>query len=171
VGTWYLTEEMLWFFKKLKSRKQNARFLFITVDKPSTIRRIALNIGISESDIIITRARRHQVPLYLALSHLSVFFIKPVFSKIASSPTKQAEIMSMGIPMICNGGVGDTDLIFSDGEAGYIIEDFTDAEYEKAVVHVDALLQKDPLQIRRKAIKLFNLEDGARSYHNIYTQV
>jgi len=43
------------------------------------------------------------------LSNASLFFIKPVWSKKASSPTKLAELMGLGIPVFSNSGVGDVD--------------------------------------------------------------
>ncbi|MBW6480179.1 MAG: glycosyltransferase [Bacteroidales bacterium] len=171
VGTWYLLDEMLLFFKKLKSRFPDARFLFISGDEPSHIKRKAGETGIDPDDIIVARASRENVPAYLSLSDASIFFIKPVFSKKASSPTKQAEIMSMGIPVICNSGVGDTDLIFAGNDVGLVLKDFSETVMERGIGELDGLLKLDPVQIRNKAIKLFNLDDGVEKYHSIYNTI
>ena len=171
VGTWYLLDEMLLFFKKLKTKFPDARFLFISGDEPSRVKRKASETGINPDDIIVAKASRENVPAYLSLSGASVFFIKPVFSKKASSPTKQAEIMSMGIPAICNSGVGDTDLIFSGNDAGLVLKNFSETEMERGVKELDKILQLDPVQIRNKAIRLFSLDDGVEKYHTIYSQI
>ncbi len=171
VGTWYLLDEMLLFFKKLKTRFPDARFLFISGDNPSDIKTKAAEAGIDPLDIIVERVAREAVPSYLLISDASVFFIKPVFSKKASSPTKQAEIMSMGIPVICNSGVGDTEKIFSDNGAGLVLKDFSETEMERGVKELDKILQLDPVQIRNKAIRLFSLDDGVEKYHTIYTEI
>jgi glycosyltransferase involved in cell wall biosynthesis len=171
VGTWYLLDEMLLFFKKLKTKFPDARFLFISGDDPSHIKRIASENGIDPDDIIIAKAARENVPAYLSLSNASIFFIKPVFSKKASSPTKQAEIMSMGIPVICNSGVGDTDKIFSDNDAGLVLKDFSETEMERVISEMDKILKLDPTQIRNKAVKLFSLDDGVEKYHKIYSDI
>jgi hypothetical protein len=63
--------------------------------------------GIDAKDILVEPATRQQVPLFLSLSNWSIFFIKDAYSKKASSPTKQGEIMAMGIPIVCN-DIGDT---------------------------------------------------------------
>lgn len=168
VGTWYMTDEMLLFFKKLLEHKPNARFLFISGDEPHQILSKAQNLQIDSTRITIARATRSQVPLYLSLSAISIFFIRPVFSKKASSPTKQAEILSMGIPLICNTGIGDTDMIFSDEKAGLVLNGFSDEEFEMAILKIDVLLKLDPVQIREKAIQYFNLEDGVKTYEFIY---
>jgi glycosyltransferase involved in cell wall biosynthesis len=170
-GTWYMTDEMLLFFKKMLLRYSNARFLFISGDQPDFIHSRARLHGIAEDRIIIDRAPRNLVPLYLSLSTASIFFIRPVFSKKASSPTKQAEIMSMGIPLICNAGVGDTDMLFSDEQAGLVLKDFSDGEMENAINRMDFILAIDPAVIRQKAVRFFNLEDGIDAYNEIYHRI
>ena len=63
----------------------------------------------------------HEVPLFMSLFTCSIFFILPAYSKKASSPTKQGELMSMGIPLICNDGVGDTGDIVRKYNAGCVV--------------------------------------------------
>jgi hypothetical protein len=41
----------------------------------------------------------------------------PSFSKQASSPTKLAEYLAMGLPCECNSGVGDVDRIMAEVES------------------------------------------------------
>jgi hypothetical protein len=170
-GTWYMTDEMLLFFKKMLLKYSNARFLFISGDQPDFIHARARFHGIAEDRVVIVRAPRNLVPLYLSLSTASIFFIRPVFSKKASSPTKQAEIMSMGIPLICNAGVGDTDMLFSDEQAGLVLKDFSDHEIESAINRMDAILAIDPAVIREKAVQFFNLQDGVDAYNGIYHRI
>ena len=171
LGTWYMIDEMLIFFKKLLILYPQAKFLFISGDDPNYIKIKARKLQIEEERIIFSKALREEVPAYLMLSTLSMFFIKPVFSKKASSPTKQAEIMSMGIPVVCNSGVGDTDLIFAGNDVGLVLKDFSEAELERVVRELDKILNLDPVQIRNKAIQLFNLDQGVEKYHTIYSEI
>jgi len=64
------------------------------------------------------------VPIVVSISDFSIFFILPLYSKMSSSPTKKGEIMSMGIPVICNTGIGDTDDIANKYDADYIVHKF-----------------------------------------------
>lgn len=171
IGTWYMTAEMMAFFRRLTIKFPDARFLFITGDNPDRIFDYAQKAGIDVSAIKIARAERNEVPLYLSLSDISLFFIKPVFSKKASSPTKQAEIMSMGIPIITNTGIGDTDGILNETGAGIIVQDFSDEAYDKAIGKISAQLRKSPQSIRQGAIKYFDLEAGIEKYHEIYKRL
>jgi glycosyltransferase involved in cell wall biosynthesis len=167
-GTWYLTDEMLQFFTVVQQKYRNSVFLFISGDDPEFIKKKALQHHIEERRILVKKARREDVPLYLLLCSLSVYFIKPVFSKRASSPTKQAEIMSMGIPVVCNAGIGDSAMIMNEDKAGMMINGFSDDEYTRAVEGIENLLNLDPQKLREIALKFFNLEDGIDKYHQIY---
>src|SRR5438552_13503857 len=102
-----MDDEMMNFFAAMKTKIPGAIFLFITHDNHEKILRMAASKGIAADDIRIQSASRNEVTLYLSVSDWSIFFIKDVYSKKASSPTKQAEIMAMGIPIICN-DIGDT---------------------------------------------------------------
>ncbi|HRH67206.1 MAG TPA: glycosyltransferase, partial [Bacteroidia bacterium] len=93
VGTWYMLDEMLDFFKQLTGRYPNAKFLFITHEHKELILKKSNERNIPEDKLIIYKANHDEVPTYLSLSHLSIFFIKPVYSKIASSPAKMGEIL------------------------------------------------------------------------------
>ena len=111
------------------------------------------------------------VPAYLLLSDLSVFFIKQVFSKKASSPTKQAEIMSMGLPLVCNDGVGDTSFIFQNNTYGYVMPDCSETAMDNAIAQIDKIKAIDPAKIRGRALELFSLEDGVNIYNSIYNEL
>ena len=128
-----MLSEMLDYFKVLKKQNSNARFLFVTGEKPENIFDQAQKKGILEQDIIITSCVHQKVPLNISIFDSSIFFIRPTYSKMASSPTKQGEIMAMGIPLVCNFGVGDTDEIVTNYEAGSVINVFDDNQYLLAI--------------------------------------
>ena len=67
--------------------------------------------GLAQNKLIVKQGKRYEVPVLLSFSNYALFFIKPCYSKISSSPTKHGEIMAMGIPVITNRGVGDVEEI------------------------------------------------------------
>jgi glycosyltransferase involved in cell wall biosynthesis len=168
VGTWYMLDEMLLFFKKLQQQIPEFKFLFITRDEHARIREHARALGI-ESSIIIQAADRYEIPALLSVCQFSVFFILPAYSKIASSPTKQGEIMAMGIPVICNSGVGDTDQIIRNYNSGYVIEDWKLDDCVDAIKNHTPEFSKD--QIRDGACDYFSLESGVEKYARIYRRL
>lgn len=171
VGTWYLPDEMLGFFKRLLVKKPEAKFLFITGDNPSEILDQAEKLNIPKDKFIIRKASRKEVPYYILLSKFSLFFIQPLFSKKGSSPTKHGEILGMGIPVVCNSGVGDVERIVRDTQSGLLVDKFEDAEYDKVISQVDSLLQTTPEKLRTAAEKYYSLEEGVKKYLAVYNRL
>jgi len=171
VGTWYMLPEMLDFFKQLLPQKPEAVFLFISGEAPEFIRSEALAKGIDPNKIIIQKAAREEVPTLISLSDASIFFIKPVYSKKASSPTKQGELMAMGVPVICNTNVGDTDYVVEKYGAGVLVNDFSASEYQRVIDQLPQLAQTDPQKLRKGANEYFSLEGGIENYYRIYQRL
>jgi glycosyltransferase involved in cell wall biosynthesis len=167
LGGWYLVKEMLDFFSELKKTIPGAKFLFITQDPSPIIFKAAIESGVDEKDIIIQPASRNEVPLYLALGDRSIFFIKDAYSKRASSPTKQGEIMAMGIPLICN-DIGDTGKIVEASKAGTLVREFSNAGYKQAIDQLQPLQQINKEQIRAAAFEYYDLEKGVQRYLEVY---
>ena len=67
-------------------------------------------MGLEKNNFVIRYAQRNDVPTLIKASDAGVSFIKPAYSKMASSPTKLGELLSMGIPVICN-DIGDVEKI------------------------------------------------------------
>lgn len=167
IGTWYLLDEMLNFFKAFDEQLPHARFLFITPDDPIKITERATHYDIDHSKIVTIKGSRKDMPALISLSDYSIFFIKPAYSKKASSPTKQGEIMRLGIPIICNDKVGDTSFIINKYHAGIILTSFNDKAYKMAVSKLlDTQFTRE--KIIEGAFDIYNLQTGIRQYENIY---
>lgn len=171
IGTWYLLDEMLDFFKILLEKRPNSKFLFITTDKPETILNPAKGKGISADLIIISPAKREEVPTFLSLANVAIFFIQPVFSKSGSSPTKHGEMLGMGLPVIANSGVGDVDSIIEDTNSGILVKKFATEAYEKAVDQIDELLKIPTKTLQAAAQKYYSLEEGIKRYNAVYESI
>lgn len=171
IGTWYMLDEMLDFFRILLRSKPNALLLFITPDKSGPIIDSALERGITIDRLAVISGQRNEVPTLLSLGHLSLFFIKPVFSKQGSSPTKHGEILGMGIPVICNAGVGDVDDIIEATQSGIVVKEFNATSYQKAINHIDEYLAKDKQVFRDAAEKVYSLKEGVENYTKVYKTI
>ena len=168
IGTWYLLDEMLDFFHVLLKNRPNSKFLFITTDNPDTILPKAQSKGIPTERIIISPAKREEVPTFLSLANAAIFFIQPVFSKSGSSPTKHGEMLGMGLPVIANSGVGDVDRIIEDTNSGILVQEFTNEAYERAVDQIDELLKIPVSTLQDAAKKYYSLEEGVKRYDAVY---
>ena len=168
IGTWYMLPEMLDFFKTLRTKDSSWKFLIVSGEVPETIYSKASEKEIEQESLIITSCLHKEVPKYISLFDLSVFFIRPSFSKQASSPTKQGELMAMGIPIVCNAGVGDTDLVIEKYKAGAVLEETNPSEYEAFSFPVSTF-NKEQTVIGAK--EFYGLENGVNTYFNIYTEL
>jgi glycosyltransferase involved in cell wall biosynthesis len=171
VGTWYMLPEMMEFFKELLRERPTAKFLFITHDDPAMIRDEAERAGVPASRVVISPASREDVPTFLSLAQLAIFFIKPVFSKSGSSPTKHGEMLGMGLPVIANSGVGDVDSIITSTGTGLLVKDFSDEEYEEVIRQIDSVLSIPTESLTSAACQFYSLEDGVGRYDGIYRRV
>ena len=171
IGTWYMADEMMHFFKFLKDSRPNARFLFISRDNPQIIHALCDKYGVARDCITVEPADRENVPAMIALGNVSLFFIKPVFSKKASSPTKLAELLGMGMPVICNGDVGDLDKFMHDTPFGLITTKFDDDSLKALVSQIDTLQNLDREYLRKISLDLFSLKIGAERYLQVYEKL
>ncbi|MCC5923618.1 MAG: glycosyltransferase [Crocinitomicaceae bacterium] len=164
IGTWYMLDEMLIYFAALKKARPSAKFLFVTKEQPSNIIEMAQKHGVIKKDLLFASTTHAFVPLHIALFDFSIFFIRPSFSKKASSPTKQGEIMAMGVPVICNSGVGDTDEIVLKYKAGVVLSSTNSEDF---IVNLNKD-NYDKSRLIAGAKDYFSLEKGANAYHEIY---
>jgi glycosyltransferase involved in cell wall biosynthesis len=171
IGTWYMLDEMMDFFIVLCKSYSNAKFLFITPENPEKILSVSKGKHIDDGKIIIYKANRSEMPALLSLSDISLFFIKPAYSKKASSPTKMGELMSMGIPFITNSGVGDIDQLVNEYKIGITITDQTESGYQEAIKAISALIANDNKISKSVAKTKYSLEYGIELYLRIYNQL
>ncbi len=170
IGGWYMTDEMFAFYKQLLGKHPEFVMLILTKDDPDRVIREAAATGIPEEKLFVRYAQRQDVPAYLSISDISLFFIRPTYSKTASSPTKHAELMGMGIPVICN-DIGDTGNIIEATGTGLVIKSFSEEAYGEAAEKLTSLLGYSKDSIRKSAFDYFDLVKGAEKYGCLYQKI
>jgi glycosyltransferase involved in cell wall biosynthesis len=175
IDGWYLTEEMADFFAILLRSKPGAFFLWLTQSTPQRLEELMRSRGIDRANYKVVASTPRNVPAYLAAADVGLAFIKPCFSKLASSPTKYAEYLGCGLPLIINAGVGDSDALVTEHRAGVLIEGFTEADYLKAVGQLTAFTdapEDTRSAMRLVAERLFDLASvGVEDYVRLYERV
>lgn len=171
IGTWYMLDEMLDFIAILLKNHPGCYFHFLTPENKTAILEPAQKKGIPSERIIVEYSQRKELPSKLAASDVGLFFVKPCFSKLASSPTKLGEYLAMGIPVICNSGVGDVEDIVKNTEGGFVIQEFEGKAYQQASDALSDLIKKDKKRLREKAFNYYSLEKAVNQYHDTYLQI
>lgn len=171
IGGWYLTDEMMRLCKMIADKIPAAKFLFISPHRHGEIEAAGARQGLSEDRIITQRASRHEVPVLLSFSSYSIFFIKPCYSKMSSSPTKHGEIMAMGVPVITNSGVGDVEEIVTKYHAGYVLNDFSEEVFTSVVNNIARGNNFNKEEIRKGAFDFYALPEAINRYREVYETI
>lgn len=167
IGTWYYTKEMIDCILVWKKHIPNIKLLILTKDQEE-LKAVLQNYSEEQRKVVIsTSASYNNVPSYLALARAAIYFIKPVYSKIASCPTKMAECWAMDLPIITNKSIGDNDLYFNEQKGGILLSDFTTQEYERSA-KLFLELQAGHMNYRGIATKYFDNKKAAQTYLDIY---
>jgi glycosyltransferase involved in cell wall biosynthesis len=166
-GSWYMVGEMLEFFRVQLERASDAVFLVVSREPREEILASARARGIPADRLAVLPASRGEVAKLIAAADYGLFFIKPVFSKKASSPTKMGEFLALELPIVTNGDVGDVSQIMAESGAGVVVDSFDDKAYRKAL---DALegFAPDLDRWRAAARRWFDLEIGIERYDALY---
>jgi len=169
-GSWYMVDEMFDFFRVQLERAPDSIFLIVSRDPATHIEAAAVARGVPPDKLVIRSASRSEVPTFIAAADYGLFFIMPVFSKKASSPTKMGEFLALELPMVTNGDVGDVSRIMNETGAGVVVEAFADQAYRNALADLEALAP-DMQQWRKAAHRWFDLDAGIEEYDAIYRGV
>ncbi len=173
LGTWYLKDEMLEFFFQLQKQNQNIHWLIISNDPRDQVskwlRKSAENQSLIKK-ISIVNSDRDQMPEYLSLTDIGLFFIQNKFSKKASAATKTGEFLAMGKPVISNSGWGDVELFARKYPEFFFLRDDFDPERLKKI-RVRENIESIKVNARKLALDYFSLKRGVENYLTIYKEL
>ena len=172
-GTWYLFDEVVACFAELLRRRPDARFLIVNRGEHTFIRERLAAAGIPGDTVELRAATHAEVPQQIARMDAGVFFIRPVFSKQGSAPTKLAELLGCGVPCLGNAGVGDMAEVLEGEGVGVALKAFDQASLVAGLVQLLALVA-DPSTAARcvaAAQKHFSLDEGVTRYRSIYERL
>ncbi len=171
---WYLTEQMADFFANFVRRRSDVHMLWLTNGSHDRVKQLMNSRNIAADHFSVTSVPARLVPSYLAAADAGLSFIKPCISKLASSPTKNAEYLACGLPLIINAGIGDSDALVTDWKAGVLLEEFTEHEYTRIGDLIQTMAAEPHIRQRTRAVaeQVFDLETiGAERYAALYERV
>lgn len=173
-GGWYLTDEIISFLAYTHQKDSSAFTIILTQREVKKVRNLLINAGLRQEDFLVKSVSPEEIPKYLKAADVALSFIKSSYSKKASSPTKIAEYLAAGLPIISNSGIGDLDELIEGEGVGVIINGFSEKDFESAQKKIEFLLQNEDLRQYncRIAEKKFDLEKiGGERYRRIYNKI
>ena len=173
-GGWYMTDEMLRFLSFVRQQKPETFALILTQRETEKVEAQLIEQGFRKSDFFVGSVAPADIPSYLNASDIAISFIKACYSKQASSPTKVAEYLASGLPVISNSGVGDLDALIEGENVGVILDGFSEKDFGRALQKIEQLLGCPDLKnrCRKTAAEKFDLEKvGGERYRRLYEKI
>jgi glycosyltransferase involved in cell wall biosynthesis len=172
IGKMYMIDAFLEFFNFLAIKRKDVFALIVTQDVKEAKDLVDLLIPSNLNERIkILSGTRDEIPQLLAAVDILVSFIKPSYARIACSPTKNAEALALGIPLICNYGIGDVDKQVNLMDAGYVVDLDNDYNFEILLDKIDNLKILDREKIRNAAYPFLDVHVANERYEKIYQKI
>ena len=170
---WYLIDRMLDFFNVAKENINKAHFLVLTHSPKEKLTKLISARNLSPKDFTVIGILQNEMPDYLSLADAGLFFLKRSFAMTAASPTKVAEYLSCGLPIITNRDIGDLEEYILQNRVGIVINDFEEKEYKAASEGIIDLLAKTGIKenCRKIAIENFSLKSATKKYNELYLRL
>lgn len=173
-GGWYMTDEMTRFLAHAHRQDPSTFSMILTQSRAEEVAGRLRGLGLKDDDFFVAQVAPADVPRYLRAADVAISFIRACYSKLSSSPTKIAEYLASGLPVVCNTGVGDLDELIETDRVGILISEFTPEAYERALAELASLRQDQdlPERCRASARRRFDLvEVGGPRYRRLYRRL
>ena len=173
-GGWYMTDEMTEFLAVTHEQDPATFSMILTQSPRHTVVERLTSLGINENDFLVSQINPEEVPRYLKAADIAISFIKPCYSKQSSSPTKIAEYLASGLPIVCNAGIGDLDQVIQKNQVGVLLSEFSPAAYFKALDEIEVMRSDATLAARLRAVarQEFDLSTVGRTrYRRLYERL
>lgn len=173
LGTWYMPAEMASLVAAYRETTGRRVFLLWMVNnEAASATRISVAAGLSNAEHRVLNASADDVPEYLSAADVALALVRPSFSKTSSSPTKYAECLAMGLPLVISHGVGDGDEIEQKGGAIALDPSSSSDALSSAASKIAAMLERPREDFRRIATELFDIDAVALPfYRSLYERL
>lgn len=171
---WFRIDWLAAFFEAIAERNADARFEIVTRDDEATVRSAIGGCTNLKNRLKVYSIAPHEVHLAVQRQTISIlFYAGGAVSELGRSPTRLAEVLGCGIPVITNSGVGDVASLVTDNNVGVLVDDCEPASIRSALDSLDQLREDPTLAKRCRSVaeKVFSLEGGTASYRTIYDEI
>ena len=147
LGGWYMDAEMADFYIAAKAAIPGLHFLVVTQADRGALERRLSERGVDRTDYTVTTVEHSRLGELLGAADAAIALIRPLPSKVATSPTKIAECLAAGMPIVAT-DVGDVRPLLEDSRTGIVLSDFSSGGYRAAARELASMLA-DPTTASR----------------------
>ena len=167
---WYDFPKVLGLFNAILLKNPQAHLHIVNKSEHDYIKECIQFAEVPLDKVTLESREHHEMAEVYKNFSFGVFFIRNYYSKKASMPTKLAEFMATGTPVITGEGIGDVDQYLSQYKAGIMIGDDPSSEDMKKI---EALLD-DP-EVRKRCRQMaeveFDLKTAVEKINKLYVQL
>jgi len=146
-GGWYAVEEMMDFIVVARDHFPRLHLLVLTREPPDRFHAAATRRGLADA-LIVREATRETMPQYLSAADVGLSFVRPLPSKTACSPVKNAEYLACGLPIVTPHQIGDYSELVARNRVGVVLRALEPTAYADAAVGLRDLLNDAALKSR-----------------------
>jgi len=174
LGGYYLIDETAALLAAARRADPRTFALVLTQSAPQSMVDALEREGFTRDDYRVLTVPPGEIPRYLRAADVGVSLIRTSFCRRASSPTKFAEYLAAGLPVISTAEIGDLDVHIEANRVGVLVHRLEREAYENAVAAMTEL-RRDPHlgdRCRELARREYDLHDvGGARYRRLYDAV
>lgn len=174
VGTilsgWFLTDWLSKWFSVVSEQDRAVQFEIISRDAKVEICKSLPFLKEAEDRLTISSAPTSEMPIIFSRHSVTAMFFSAGIGKLGSAPTRLAEALASGTPVVANTGVGDLDDIITQNRVGVIVKSDSKRDLLSAYQELTMLLKDESLsqRCRQTAESIFSLDGAIYKYSEIY---
>ena len=171
---WFRTDWLAAWLSAVAQNDTDARFEIVTRDDADRVR-VALDPMNKFGDRLTIGPRpSEEMPAAVRGHDLTVmFYAGGEVSELGRSPTRMAEVLGCGLPVVANEGVGDVADIIRRYNVGVVVKDGSQAAMMAALDELKELRSDPdlPSRCRKAAEEVFSLQAGTEAYRKLYAKI
>lgn len=170
---WFKLDWLSAFFLAAARHDPKARFELVTRDDPDRACALIDPAGKLQNLSIFSAPSDRVHDVVQGHTASAMFYAGDEVSELGRSPTRMAEILACGIPVVANEGVGDVAQIIRHYRVGVTARNASEEAMEEALTELTAL-RRDPdlsARCRQAAEEVFSLEHGTEQYRQLYADI
>lgn len=171
---WFRLDWLASFLAVAARRDPQLSIELTTRDDPQQVRAALGGDGNLQRRLHVAACASDRVQEVLQGQQASIlFYAGGEISELGRSPTRMAEVLGCGLPVVANDGVGDVARIIRDYRVGVLAAGPGQIEMEAAWDELQALLSDAdlPARCRKAAEDVFSLASGTASYAALYEAI
>lgn len=173
LGSWYREPDMARLFAAVR-RRRRALLLVLTRSSPDVLLAELRRQSVPEEEVRVRAVSPAEMPGFLSAADVGMSLIDSCFSKIASSPTKIAEYLAIGLPVAMNTDIGDGRDLAGASDAVVDVGRLSDEDCERSAAELVAAVAAPGIaqRARRLAEQRFAVDAvGVARYARLYSRL